>query len=125
MKERADVSFASLQVSTRQQTNAPRLGQVFAPSCWREEAIHSLSSPHSLARTQAELWMTSRERRYVFAFAGICEALGLEPSAVRRSVIGLLDKKPTGRRLLPRSRPNVRHGGALQQSATRRGRSVA
>ena len=121
MKEMADVSFASLQVSTLEQTNA-------APPCSSiralmlavlEEAIHSLRSPDSLARAEAELWMTSRERRYVFSFAVICEALGLEPSAVRRSVIGLLDKKPTGPRLLKRSRPNVRHRGVLRLARAR------
>ena len=84
-----------------------------------EEAIHSLRSPKSLVRAAAELWMTSPERRYVFSFAVICEALGMEPSAVRRSVIGLLDKKVTHGRLLKRSRPNVRHSGAIRLSSAR------
>ena len=116
MKEIADVSFASLQVSTLEQTNAapPWSGIRALMLAVLEEAINSLRSPDSLARAEAELWMTSRKRRYIFSFAAICEALGLEPSAVRRSVIGLLDKKPTGPRLLKRSRPNVRHSGALQ-----------
>ena len=116
MNEMADVSFASLEVSTTEQTNAvPPWSSVRALMlAVLEEAIHSLRSPDSLARAEAELWMTSRERRYVFSFAVICEALGLEPSAVRRSVIGLLDKKATRGRLLKRSRPNVRHSGALQ-----------
>ena len=116
MKEMAQVTFASLEIPT---TEIPTTTQAHAAPPWSgiralmlavlEEAIHSLRSPDSLARAQAELWMTSRERRYIFSFAAICEALGFEPSAVRRSVIGLLDKKPTGRLLLKRSRPNVRH----------------
>lgn len=132
MKEMAQVAFASLEIPT---TEIPTTTQTHAAPPWSsiralmlavlEEAIHSLRSPDSLARAEAELWMTSRERRYVFSFAVICEALGLEPSAVRRSVIGLLDKRPTGRRLLKRSRPNVSHTGALQLgSSSPRGASV-
>jgi hypothetical protein len=84
-----------------------------------ENAVHNLKSSKSIVRAEAEHWITSRERRYVFSFAVICETLGLEPSAVRRSVIGLVDKTPTGRRLLKRSRPNVRHSGALQLARAR------
>jgi hypothetical protein len=121
MKEMADVSFVSSQASTLEQTNAapPWSGIRALMLAVLEEAIHSLRSPDSLARADAELWMTSRERRYVFSFAIVCEALGLEPSAVRRSVIGLLDKRPTGRRLLRRTRRNVRHSGAIRLSSAR------
>jgi hypothetical protein len=121
MKEMAAVSFASTQVSTLEQTNAapPRSGIRALMLAVLEEAIHSLRSPNSLARAETELWMTSGERRYVFSFAVICETLGLEPSAVRRSVIGLLDKKATRGRLLKRSRPNVRHSGVLQLASAR------
>jgi len=81
-----------------------------------EDAILNLRSSDCRARTEAELWMRSAERRYAFSFAVVCEELGLEPSAVRRSVIGLLDKTPAGRRLLPRARPNVRHSGKILPS---------
>ena len=132
MKEMAQVAFASLEIPT---TEIPTTTQTHAAPPWLgiralmlavlEEAINSLRSPDSLARTQAELWMTSRERRYIFSFAVICEALDLEPSAVRRSVIGLLDKEPTDRRLLERSRPNVRHSGVLHLgSSSPRGATV-
>ena len=132
MKEMAQVAFASLEIPT---TEIPTTTQTHAAPPWSsiralmlavlEEAINSLRSPDSLARTQAELWMTSRERRYIFSFAVICEALDLEPSAVRRSVIGLLDKEPTDRRLLERSRPNVRHSGVLHLgSSSPRGATV-
>lgn len=121
MREMADVSFAPLQLSTLEQTHpvAPWSGIRALMVAVLEEAIQSLRSPKSLVRAEAELWMTSRERRYVFSFAVICEALGLEPSAVRRSVIGQLDKRPTGRRLLPRTRPNVRHSGPIWLSSAR------
>jgi hypothetical protein len=117
----------SWETPTTERTDAapPRSGIRALMLAVLEEAINSLRSPDPLARAEAELWMTSRERRYIFSFAVICEALGLEPSAVRRSVIGLLDKKPTGRRLLERSRPNVRHSGALHLgSSSPRGATV-
>jgi hypothetical protein len=121
MKEMANVSFVSSQASTLEQANAapPWSGIRALMLAVLEEAIHCLRSPDSLARADAELWMTSRERRYVFSFAIVCEALGLEASAVRRSVIGLLDKRPTGRRLLRRTRRNVRHSGAIRLSSAR------
>ena len=132
MKEMAQVAFASLEIPT---TEIPTTTQTHAAPPWSgiralmlavlEDALHSLRSAEGLVRGEAERWITSGERRYVFSFAVICEALGLEPSAVRRSVIGLLDKKPTGRCLLKRSRPNVRHTGALQlASSSPRGATV-
>ena len=122
MKEMADASLASVQVSTVEQTNAapPWSGIQALMLAVLEEAIRTLQSPDSRAREEAELWMTSRERRYVFSFTVICEALGLEPSAVRRSVIGVLDSKATRGRILKRSRPNVRHSGRIQLSSARR-----
>jgi hypothetical protein len=121
MNEMADVSLASLQVSTLEQTNAtpPWSGIRALMLAVLEEAFNSLRSRHSRIRADAEFWMTSPDRRYAFSFIVICEALGLEPSAVRRSVIGLLDKKPTGRRSWPRIRPNVRHRGAIRLSRPR------
>jgi len=114
-------SFASLEVSPTEQANAfpSEAGIRALMLAVLEDGIHSLRSRNSLVRAEAELWMTSRERRYVFSFAVICEALNLEPGAVRRSVIRVLAGKATGRRALKRSRPNVRHTGALQRSSAR------
>ena len=78
-----------------------------------DDAMHSLSSSETLVRAAAELWITSPDRRYVFSFVVICETLELVPSAVRRSVLALLDQKRTPGRLLRRSRPNVRHRGRI------------
>lgn len=79
-----------------------------------EDAIHCLSSSQILVRTKAEYWIASREHHYVFSFAVICETLGLEPSRVRRSVMGLVDDKRTGGHLLKRSRPNGRQSASMQ-----------
>jgi hypothetical protein len=135
MKQMAQVAFASLDVPT---TESPTTTQPHAAVPWSgiralmlavlEDAIHNLRSSDSLVRAEAEQWITSGQRRYVFSFAVICETLNLEPSAVRRSVIRLLDATRSNGRLLPRSRPNVRRTGAMQparaarQSAGRRDR---
>lgn len=79
-----------------------------------EDAINCLHSSQILLRTKAEHWIASREHRYVFSFAVICETLGLEPSRVRRSVMSLVDGKPTGGRLLKRIRPNGRQSAHIQ-----------
>lgn len=79
-----------------------------------EEAIQSSGSSVGHVRAAAERWIMSRERRYVFSFVVICETLNLEPSAVRRSIIRLLNKKRAGRRVVPRSRPYVRRAGMIQ-----------
>lgn len=78
-----------------------------------DDAIHSLRSAQSLVRAEAEHWITSQERRYVFSFVVICETLKLDPSAVRRSVMNLVEKKRPLGRSLSRSRPNVRHSGPI------------
>ena len=130
MKEMAQVAFASLEIPT---TEMPTATQTHAAPPWSgiralmlavlEDAIHNLQSSEGLVRAEAEQWITSAERRYVFSFAVICETLNLEPSAVRRSVIGLLEKKPGRGRLMRRSRPNVRPAGTMQLA--RAGRQLA
>lgn len=87
-----------------------------------EDAIQCLRSPKDLVRTQAVIWMTSKERRYVFSFAVVCQVLELEPSAVRRSVMGLVPGSQTPGGVRRRSRPNSRRLGALQLKRDRRQR---
>jgi hypothetical protein len=84
-----------------------------------EEAIHSSGSSVGHVRAAAVRWIVSPEHRYVFSFVVICETLGLEPSAVRRSIMRLVDKKRTSRRVLPRSRPYVRRAQTIQLAPAR------
>lgn len=116
MEEMAAVSLASWEIPTTTETHAvlPRSGTRALMLAVLDDAIHSLSSPRSLVRAEAEHWITSRKRRYVFSFEVICETLEFEPSAVRRSVVDLLGRKRTRGRLLRRTRPNVRHKGPIQ-----------
>jgi hypothetical protein len=121
MKEIAAVPLVSLQLPTTEETHParPASGMRGLMLAVLDDAMHSLSSSESLVRVAAEQWMMSPERRYAFSFVVICETLDLEPSAVRRSVINLLDKKGRRGRLLKRSRPNVRHRGQIQPSRAR------
>ena len=78
-----------------------------------ENAIQNFGSSAERVHNEAERWIMSRERRYVFSFVVICETLELAPSAVRGTLLALLDQKRTPGRLLRRSRPNVRHRGRI------------
>lgn len=119
---------ASRNIHTAEQTHdtPPGSGVRALMVAVLEDGIHNLSSSKRLVRATAEQWMMSREHRYVFSFVVICETLDLVPKAVRRSVMGLLDKyeKHTHGRLLRRSRPNIRRGGVIQLPSADRGDGV-
>jgi len=127
MQEMAALSLASWEIPTTTETPAvPSPGVRGLMLAVLDDAINSLSAPEGLVRSDAELWINSGEGRYVFSFLVICETLELEPNVVRRSVMDLLGRKRTRRRLLTRTRPNVRHKGTLQLATghrhSRRGR---
>lgn len=56
-----------------------------------EEAIKDYLSPSKARREAAERWICSR-RRWIFSFSAICEALDLEPEAVRSALRQLRSK---------------------------------
>jgi hypothetical protein len=122
MKEMAVVPLDSSEIPRTEKTHAalPWSGIQSLMLALLDDAIHSLSSSQRLVRAEAEHWITSQERRYVFSFVVICEMLELEPSAVRRSVMDLVGKKRALGRSLGRSRPNVRHSGPIQLARGRR-----
>jgi hypothetical protein len=113
MKQLSRTSPAVLAMPTETDAAAHRTGMRALMLAVLEDAIQQLSSSVGNRRAAAERWIMSSERHYVFSFAVICETLALEPSAVRRSLIRLLADKQPGRRLLPRTRHNVRHTSAL------------
>lgn len=116
MEEMTAVSLNSWEIPRTEKTHGavPWSGIQALMLAVLDDAIHSLRSSQSLARAEAEHWITSQERRYVFSFVVICETLDLEPSAVRRSVMDLVDKKRALGSPRRRSRPNVRHSGPMQ-----------
>jgi hypothetical protein len=72
-----------------------------------EDAIRSYLGSETRARSEAEGWMLSRQRRSVFSFIVVCETLGLEPKAVRAALRRLRLQQVTPDHI-PRSRPNAR-----------------
>ena len=72
-----------------------------------EDAIRSYLSSETRARSEAEGWVLSRQRRSVFSFVVVCETLGLEPKAVRAALRRLRAQQITPDHI-PRSRPNAR-----------------
>jgi hypothetical protein len=121
MKEMPHVSVAPVRIQTQTDAASPWSGIRALMLAVLEEAIQNFGSPVGHVSADAERWIMSREHRYVFSFAVICETLNLEPSAVRRSVIRLLDsKRPGRRRLLQRVRPYVHPDGTIQLRSARR-----
>jgi len=122
MNEMSPVSLASLETPIETDAAANRSGMRALMLAVLEDAIQQFGSPVGRNRAAAERWIMSPERQHVFSFAVICETLDMQPSAVRRSLIRLLAKRPPGRRLLQRARRNVRHTGhiLLQPNPSRR-----
>jgi hypothetical protein len=71
-------------------------------------------TPH--VRAEAECWVASRRERSPFAFAVVCETLGLEPDAVRAALKKMRRRNPAAPRAASRPRPNVRREGRLLAS---------
>jgi hypothetical protein len=82
-----------------------------------EEAIQSFLSTDARARDEAERWISSDKRRSPFAFAVVCETLGLEPTSARRALYRLREQN-VSRKTLGRSRPNVRRGRRIPTRRT-------
>jgi hypothetical protein len=77
-----------------------------------EDAIRAYLSHEPRARTEAEGWILSRQRRSVFSFIVVCETLGLEPKAVRAALRRLRVQQISPDHI-PRSRPNARRRTGL------------
>lgn len=77
-----------------------------------EDAIRSYLSHEQRARSEAEQWVISRQRRSVFSFIVVCETLGLEPKAVR-GALRRMRTQQLGPDHIPRTRPNARRRSGL------------
>ena len=74
-----------------------------------EDAVRSYLGPVPRGREEAEAWITSPHRRWVFSFATVCEALGLEPVAVRTALRRMREQASGARGFfVAKSRPNAR-----------------
>lgn len=123
MNDMAQVLLASLDIPAQTDGASHWSGTRALMLAVLEDAILNLGSAITFKRAEAERWIMSPEHGYVFSFAVICETLNLSPTAVRRSLIRLLDQKPQGRRLLRRARGNVRHAEPIHRHSARQSRS--
>ncbi len=78
-----------------------------------EEAIRNYLGADARLRSDAAYWIACNGHRSPFAFATVCETLGLAPAAVRNALQRLREKNATFCEEIGRSRPNVRHSGRL------------
>ena len=83
-----------------------------------EDGIRSYLSPMGRIRTEAEYWVRTTRQRSPFCFTVVCETLGLEPDAVRTALDRLRARNVSPRRVLGRSRPNVRRTGRIMGRRT-------
>jgi len=84
-----------------------------------EDAIRCFMSPDDEVREEAEGWMQSKERGFVFAFLTICDALELDGGAVRQALTATRDRNGFVARGAIRTRPNVRRHQPLRPNRRR------
>ena len=82
-----------------------------------EEGIRSYLHGSRTLADDAEFWIRSQHQRSPFAFAVVCEMLGLDADAVRTTLQRMKgDHVP--RKALPRARHNVRATGRVHPRRT-------
>lgn len=78
-----------------------------------EDGIRSYLSTSALLSDEAEFWIYSHRRQSPFSFVVVCEMLGLDPEAVRKTLKRLRNANVPARKALPRARHNVRIPGRV------------
>jgi len=78
-----------------------------------EDGIRAYLSGGKLLADEAEFWIYSQRRQSPFSFAIVCEMLGLDVDAVRKTLKRMKDANTPARKALPRARHNVRVPGRV------------
>jgi hypothetical protein len=78
-----------------------------------EDGIRSYLGRSRLLADEAECWIFSRARQSPFCFVVVCETLGLQPDAVRKTLERLKSEHVSPRKAIPRARHNVRRPGRV------------
>ena len=95
----------------------PRTGQLTGTKALMlavlEDGIRCFLSGSRINASEAEFWIYARRRQSPFSFVVICETLGLDPDAVRKSLKGMKGQHLSPRKALPRTRHNVRIPGRV------------
>ena len=79
----APEAFPACETELPLHTNEHRSGVKGLLHAVLEESIRCFLGADARLRFEAEQWIESGDRRWAFSFVTVCEALGLEPTAVR------------------------------------------
>jgi hypothetical protein len=109
-----DLNVMHLQTVTG---GEPRTGQLTGIKALMlavlEDGIRSFLSSSRLLASEAEFWICSRRRQSPFSFTVVCEMLGLDPDAVRKTLKRMKSQNIPPRKGMPRTRHNVRIPGRV------------
>ncbi|MFQ5667436.1 MAG: hypothetical protein ACE5I7_13550 [Candidatus Binatia bacterium] len=83
-----------------------------------EDGIRSYLGSSRIAASEAEFWIGSLRRHSPFSFIVVCETLGLDPGAVRKTLERMKRQKLSPRKAVPRARHNVRIPGRVYTRRT-------
>ncbi len=100
----------------------PRTGQLTGTKALMlavlEDGIRSYLGSSRVIAHEAEFWIHSHRRHSPFSFVVVCEMLGLDPDAVRKTLRRLKSENVSPRKALPRARHNVRIPGRVYARKT-------
>ena len=100
----------------------PRSGQLTGTKALMlavlEDGIRSYLSGSKIVANEAEFWILSQRRHSPFSFVVVCEMLGLDPGAVRKTLRRMKSENVPARKALPRARHNVRIPGRVYARKT-------
>jgi len=95
----------------------PRSGQLTGTKALMlavlEDGIRSYLGGSKIIAQDAEYWIYSHRRQSPFSFVVVCEMLGLDPDAVRKTLKRMKEQNVPARKALPRARHNVRIPGRV------------
>jgi hypothetical protein len=78
-----------------------------------EDGIRSYLGTSRLLAQDAEYWIYSHRRQSPFSFMVVCEMLGLDADAVRKTLKRMKEQNVSPRKAIPRARHNVRVPGRV------------
>jgi hypothetical protein len=95
----------------------PRTGQLTGTRALMlavlEDGIRSYLGSSRIIAQDAEYWIYSHKRQSPFSFVVVCEILGLDPEAVRKTLKRMKADHVSPRKAIPRARHNVRIPGRV------------
>jgi hypothetical protein len=95
----------------------PRSGQLTGTKALMlavlEDGIRSYLGNSRIISQDADYWIHSHRRQSPFSFVVVCEMLGLDPEAVRKTLRRMKEQNVSPRKAIPRARHNVRIPGRV------------